>query len=56
MRASTNWDNHSSDVDFQDFLNLYKKFTEKTYSVLVIDTTLTSDNPLHFRKTLLQRL
>ena len=37
--------NHSSDVDFQEFMNLYKKCTEKLNSVLVIDTTLASDKP-----------
>ena len=36
--------NHSSNIDFQDFMNLYKKCTSKPYSFLVIDTTLTSDN------------
>ena len=41
--------NHSSDIDFQDFMNLYKKCTAKPYSFLVIDTTLTSDNPLPSR-------
>ena len=35
--------NHSSDDDFQEFMNLYKKCTEKLNSVLVIDTTLASD-------------
>ena len=40
--------NKSSDVDY--FLNLYKKCTEKPYSFLVIDTTLASDNSLHFRR------
>ena len=30
--------NHSSDIDFQDFLNLYKQFTAKPYSFLVNDT------------------
>ena len=48
--------NKSSDVDFQDFLNLYKKCTEKPYSFLVIDTTLASDNSLRFRKNLLERI
>ena len=38
--------NHSSDIDFRDFMNLYKKHTAKPYSFLVIDATLTSDNPL----------
>ena len=36
--------NHSLDNNFQDLLNLYKRFTAKTYSFLVIDTTLASDN------------
>ena len=42
--------NHSSDIDFKDFMNLYKKRTAKTYSFLVIDATLASDNPLPFKK------
>ena len=45
---------HSSDTDFRDFINLYKKFTAKPYSFLVIDTA--SDNPLSFRKNLLERI
>ena len=42
--------NHSSDIDFIDFMNLYKKCTTKPYSFLVIEATLASDNPLRFRK------
>ena len=45
--------NHSSDIDFKDFMNIYKKSTEEPYSFLVNDTTLPSDNPLRFRKNLL---
>ena len=37
--------NHSSDIDFKDFMNLYKSCTAKPYSFLVIDVTLASDNP-----------
>ena len=48
--------NHSSDIDFQDFMNLYKKCTAKPYSFLVIDTALASDNFLRFRKNLLERI
>ena len=47
---------HSSDIDFQDFMNLYKKCTGKSYSFLVIDTTLASDNLLRFRKNFLGRI
>ena len=45
--------NHSSDIDFKDFMNIYKKCTKESYSFLVNDTTLPSDNPLRFRKNLL---
>ena len=48
--------NYLSDIDFQDFMNLYKKCTAKPYSFLVIDTTLPSDNCLRFRKKLLERI
>ena len=48
--------NQSSDIEFQDFMNLYKKFSAKPYTFLVIDTTLASDNPSRFRKNLLERL
>ena len=48
--------NHLSDIDFQDFMNLYKKCTAKPYYFLVIDTTLASDNPSRFRINLLERI
>ena len=48
--------NNSSDIDFKDFMNIYKKFTAKPYSFLVIDATLASDNPLRFRKSLLVKV
>ena len=37
--------NHSSDIDFKGFMNLYKKCTAKLYSFLVINATQISDNP-----------
>ena len=40
--------NHSSDIDFKDFMKIYKECTEEPYSFLVKDTTLQSDNPLRF--------
>ena len=40
--------NHSSDIDFKDFVKIYKKCTDDPYSFLVNDTTLSSDNPLRF--------
>ena len=32
--------NHSSDIDFKDFIKIYKKCTAEPYSFLVNDTTL----------------
>ena len=46
--------NHSSDIDFKDFMKIYKKCTTEPYSFLVNDTTLRSDDPLRFRKNLLK--
>ena len=44
--------NRSSDIDFKDFMKIYKKCTAEPYSFLVNDATLPSDNPLRFRKNL----
>ena len=46
--------NHSSDIDFEEFIKIYKKCTAEPYSFLVNDTTLPSDNPLRFRKNLFE--
>ena len=40
--------NHSSDINFKDFVRIYKNYTDEPYSFLVNDTTLASDNPLRF--------
>ena len=46
--------NHSSDIGFKDFMKIYKKCIAEPYSVLVNDTTIPSDNPLRFRKSILK--
>ena len=48
--------NNSSDIDFKDFINLYKKCTTKLYSFLVNDTSLALGNPLRFRNNLFERI
>ena len=48
--------NNLSDIDFKEFMNLYKEFTTEPYSFLVIDAALASDNPLSFRKNLIERI
>ena len=45
--------NYSSDIELKES---FKKCTAKPHSFLVIDTTLVSDNPLRFRKNLLERM
>ena len=47
--------NDSSDIDFKDFMKLFKVYTRKSYSFLMNDTDLPSDDPLKFRKNLLQK-
>ena len=46
--------NYSSDIDFKDFMKIYKKYTKEPYSFLVNDRTLPLDDPLRFRKNLLR--
>ena len=46
--------NNSSDIEFKDFIRIYKKCTSEPYSFLVNDTTLPSDDSLRFRKNLLE--
>ena len=46
--------NHSSDVDFKDYMKIYKKCTAERYSFLINDTIFSSDNPLRFRENLLE--
>ena len=48
--------NHSSDVGFEEFMNLYKRCTTKSNSFSVIDAALSSDNAFCFRKNLLERI
>ena len=41
---------HSSNIDAKDFIKINDKCTDKPYSFLVNDTTLSSDDPLRFSK------
>ena len=42
--------NHSKDIDYKDFLKIYRKCTKEPYYFLTIDTTLPADSFLRFRK------
>ena len=48
--------NHSADIDYQDFIKIYREWTKEPYNFLTIDTTLQSNNPLRFRKNLFDTL
>ena len=48
--------NHSADIDYKDFMNIYRECTKEPYNLLTIDTTLQSSNPLRFRKNLFNTL
>ena len=41
---------HSADIDYKDFLKIYRNCTNEPYSFLTIDTTLPANNPMRFRK------
>ena len=42
--------NHSADIDYKHFLEIYRQYTKELYSLLTIDTTLPASNSLRFRK------
>ena len=44
--------NHSADIDYQDFLKVYRECTKEPYNFLTMDTTLPASDPLRFRKNL----
>ena len=44
--------NDSSDISTKDFIDIYRKYTIEIYSFFVNDTTLASNKPLRFRKSL----
>ena len=48
--------NHSPDINYKDFMSIYRKFSNEPYSFLAIDTTLPAKNSLRFRKNLLDSL
>ena len=44
--------NHSSNIDYQDFMKIYRECTREPYNFLTIDTTLPASDPLRIRKNL----
>ena len=44
--------NDSGDIDYNDFMKIYRECTKKPLNFLTIDTTLPASDPLRFRKNL----
>ena len=42
--------NHSGDIDYKDFIKIYRKCTSEPYSFLTIYSKLPANNSLRFRK------
>ena len=48
--------NYSAHIDYKDFMEIYRECTSEPYSFLAIDATLPADNPVRFRRNLLNSL
>ena len=48
--------NHSADIDYKDFIKIYRECTKEPYKFLTIDPTLPSTNTLRFRKNFFDTL
>ena len=44
--------NYSADIDYNDFMKIYRECTKEPHTFLAIDTTLPASDPLRFRKNL----
>ena len=48
--------NHSEEIDYKDFMKIYRECTKEPFNFMTIDTTLPTSNPLRFRKNLFDTL
>ena len=48
--------NHSADIDYKDFVKIYRECTKKPFNFLTIDATLPGSDPLRFRKNFFDSL
>ena len=48
--------NHSADIDYKNFMNIYRECTKEPFNFLTIDSTLPANNPLRFRQNLFESL
>ena len=43
---------YSADIDYQDFIRIYRECAKEPYNFLSIDTKSSASDPLRFRKNL----
>ena len=48
--------NHSPDIEYKDFMKIYRECTKEPFNFMTIDTTLPTSNSLRFRKNLFDTL
>ena len=48
--------NYSADIDYKDFVEIYRECTKEPFNFLTIDAMLPASNPLRFRKNLFESL
>ena len=48
--------NRSADIDYKDFIKIYRECTKEPYNFLTMHTTLPSTNTLRFREHLFDTL
>ena len=46
--------NHSADIDYKNFVKIYRECTKELFNFLTIDTKLLASNPLRSRKNLFE--
>ena len=44
--------NHSADIEYKDFMKIYRECTKNPFNFLTTDTALPGSDPLRFRKNL----
>ena len=44
--------NHSANIDYQDFMKIYRECTKEPFNFLAIDTMLPASDPLKIIKSL----
>ena len=47
---------HSADIDYKDFVKIYRECRKEPFNFFTIDTTLPASNPLRLRKILFDSL